>query len=356
LVTQADQNASSSAPDYPAGTVRENTDAVAFSNTAGMKIVAHGVDRRNYKRSIGGNPALGELKEEWSVHRLEGVIRDDQEPSYVIDWLANMESAYLWPDVSEETTEVIKTLKLSGSPEGPTLKSSSKGNGLSRNCARLRIGGYEMYLFASKGTAIQKEKSPGCLLYVGNPSADFRERIRTCLSFALGRYLVSLGCSCFSDEWKLTSFSALSPYSLGGAAFRLASMAPAPLGTQFEWEINTAVLGRFVESILAHYTALKFRSLSWAYWHAVCATSHIAPVHFGAAIEALQRRYVKANNAVDTSLLIAEDWNTLKSVVEAAIPGLSAKEEIKTILTNKISDFNRAPQSLGICLKLEAAP
>src|ERR1700722_7562209 len=299
LVTHAEQNASSSTPVYPAETVRENTDAVTFSNIAGMKIVAHGVDRRHHTRSISGNPALGELKEEWSVHRLEGVTRDDNEPTYVIDWLANAESAYLWPDASEETTEVIKTLTFSGSPEGPTLKSSSKGNRLSRNCAKLQIGGYEMYLCASKGTPSQTERNPGRLLYVGNPSADFREKVRTCLSFALGGYLVYLGCSRFSEDWKLISFSALSPYSLGGAAFRLPPRPPSPLGTQFEWEINAAVLGRFAESILTHYTALKFGSLSWAYWHAVCATPHIAPVHFGAAIEALQRRYLRANNSVD---------------------------------------------------------
>src|SRR5215469_15206755 len=119
LRTQAEQNATSAAPIYPPGTVRFNTDAVALSNRAGMKIVAQGVDRRNYSRSISGNPALGELKEEWSVHQLEGMIRDDKEPSYVIDWLTNVGSAYFWPDDSEETTEIGKTLKLSVSTDGP---------------------------------------------------------------------------------------------------------------------------------------------------------------------------------------------------------------------------------------------
>src|SRR5579863_3625634 len=52
LTTQADQDAKSSAPAYPAGTVRINTDSVTFANNAGIKIIAHGVDCRHFTRSI----------------------------------------------------------------------------------------------------------------------------------------------------------------------------------------------------------------------------------------------------------------------------------------------------------------
>jgi hypothetical protein len=49
---------------------------------------------------------------------------------------------------------------------------------------------------------------------------------------------------------------------------------------------------------------------------------------------------------VDTSLLEPEDWKILKDAVEVAIPGLSARNEIKAVLGNKVFDLNKAPQSL----------
>jgi len=34
---------------------------------------------------------------------------------------------------------------------------------------------------------------PGCIIYVGNPDEEFRKKVRTAISFALGVYLVDLG-------------------------------------------------------------------------------------------------------------------------------------------------------------------
>ena len=54
------------------------------------------------------------------------------------------------------------------------------------------------------------------------------------------------------------------------------SMPPSPLGTRFLWEIDREILSRMVNSLYSHYDALGFGKLSWAYWHAVSATLHIA--------------------------------------------------------------------------------
>ena len=85
-----------------------------------------------------------------------------------------------------------------------------------------------------------------------------------------------LGCSSFCEKWFLVSFHAVSAYSLGGNARELPSMPPSPLGTRFLWEIDREILSRMVNSLYSHYDALGFGKLSWAYWHAVCATLHIA--------------------------------------------------------------------------------
>jgi hypothetical protein len=48
-------------------------------------------------------------------------------------------------------------------------------------------------------------------------------------------------------------------------------------------------LQRMVEKLVSAYHTLDLANLAWAYWHARTAAVHIAPAHFGAAIEALQR-------------------------------------------------------------------
>jgi hypothetical protein len=347
LETHAEQTATSNAVVHPAGTVQQNTDSVTFSTGVGIKVVAHGVQSRNHSISFHGNPALGELKEKSSVHRLEGILRSDKEPRYVVDWLVNVDDVYQWPDITDEMTEITKTRRLSGGSDSPTLRSSRKSNSLTRNCVRLCVGGYEMYFCTCKGLDAGKNSEGGFILYVGNPSDDFRDQIRTCFSFALGEYLVYLGSSSFCENWGLLSFRAMSAYSLGGAAFKLPPMPPAPLGMHYDWELNPALLSRLVGSIFSQHSTLKFGSLSWAYWHAVCATPHIAAVHFGAAIEALQRSYLEGHeNLIKTTLIEKDAWKQLKASAEAAVGGLETDNDTKQLLRNKLAGLNEPPHSV----------
>jgi hypothetical protein len=71
--------------------------------------------------------------------------------------------------------------------------------------------------------------NPECFLLallLRDPSDDLRDKLRRCLSFCLGIYLVYLGSSWFDEAWHLVRFEAISAYSLGGRAARLAPMPP----------------------------------------------------------------------------------------------------------------------------------
>src|SRR6202163_4783348 len=70
-----------------------------------------------------------------------------------------------------------------------------------------------------------------------------------------------------------------------GWQFDLPVLPPSPLGPTYQHELTAPALSRIVNGIYAQYDALNFRSLAWAYWHALCSTTHISGVHYGALIE-----------------------------------------------------------------------
>lgn len=348
LETVSGQDAKSNAISHPPGTVRTNTDTATLLSVGGTTTVTlTGVQPLTHIRSISPNPALGELQEKSSIHELTGHTQNQNEPKYAIDWLANVEGCFLWPDTTDDAIVTTKTLTIGSGENAPTLTHTGKQGGGSRNCVKLNVEGNEIYLCTSASQSAKEIKKPGFILYIGTPTEEFREKVRVCLSFSLGVYLVHLGHSIFCKDWHLVSFKAISAYALGGRAFEIPPAPPAPLGMKYEWEIDRAILSRMVNSICTHYDALNFRSLNWAFWHAVCATPHIAAVHYGAAVEALQRAYVKYNPATyQTTLLCHGHWSILKHAANAAVAAMPISNQTKKILQNKISGLNSKPQSV----------
>ena len=146
------------------------------------------------------------------------------------------------------------------------------------------------------------------------------------------------------------SFNAVSAYSLERKVFDNPIMPPAPLGTQIPAGIatnllNPASLSRMVNAIYSKYDELQFGDLNWAYWHAVCAVPHIAAAHFGAAIESLQRAYLKSHPGSIAQRLITDKGvlKSLKSGMLGVISQASIDEDTRKILENKISNLNQAP-------------
>jgi hypothetical protein len=202
-----------------------------------------------------------------------------------------------------------------------------------------------MYLCSLTLEMPNERRRPGCIMYCGTPDDKFREKIRHSVSFALGTYLVHLGSSFFNNKWHLVSFKSVGGYSLAMRAFDLPALPPAPLGEKYQWEINPTHFTRAVKAIFDNYDMLQFQSLSWQYWHALCATMHIAGVHFGAAIEALQRSYIDAHKDRFQTALIPDrtEWKKLAKPIFAAIAALPVSEPIKRALCNKVGGLNQPP-------------
>jgi hypothetical protein len=118
-------------------------------------------------------------------------------------------------------------------------------------------------------------------------------------------------------------------------------VSPVPLGDKYENEIGHVRFSRLVNSLYSNYEVCDFDHVSWSYWHAVCAPIHIAAVHYGASIEALQNSYIAHHGKnFKTSLIEKEDilksfTSTIHIVVERAIIYEKLKKEflrIKLIL------------------------
>ena len=72
-------------------------------------------------------------------------------------------------------------------------------------------------------------------------------------------------------------------------------------------------------------------NLSWGYWHALCATPHIAAVHFGAAIEMLIRQYVATMPDQFPQKIIddAAVWNSFRVLIDETVSKLEIPEPKK---------------------------
>jgi hypothetical protein len=349
LETHCDEDAKSTAIEHPAGTVRMNTDAIELTSIGDVKARAVGVQPLRVLTSINYETGARGLREESRIFQyIEGTMPVDAEIAYTIDWLENVQGRdFVWPDTIKNTKEITETRTI-GHDGGITLSSVDEDRSFGQGCVGFSVAGIKLYLCTSWRDKPAEGSKPGCIVYTGAPNEDTKLKIRTALSYALGVYLVYLGSTTYSSEWHTIYFKSVSAYSIGRRVFDLPVLPPAPLGSRFEHEITSAALSRMVNGIHSHYDELKFGSLSWAYWHALCATMHIAAVHFGAAIEALQRNYVSAHPQNFKTTLVSDPatWRTLSCDMRRAISNLSISDEDKRILGDKLGNLNETPRGV----------
>ncbi|MEI9980437.1 MAG: hypothetical protein WDN23_15825 [Edaphobacter sp.] len=313
----------------------------------GLEAVAVGVHVDRTHTKWHDDPAQGELVQDCSVHRLAGsVFAEGRDIAFVVDWLENLDCVFIWPDTIKTSSNNESTVTLGTGTGSITIRGSSGPEGSRRQCVRLVIDGQNLFVCCAEKSKADRHSKRGYIVYEGNPSADFRDRVRRCLSFALGLYLVYLGYTAFDSQWATVQFEAVSAYSLSGRAFDLGPMPPAPLGTRYEWEVDPAMLSRSANALFAEYKNLNFGVVSWAYWHAAAAAPHIAGAHYGAAIQSLERAFLKTTKSkVNRTLLPKTDWEILKVEFENVLAAKDISPDVAQILNNKLKHFNEAPQS-----------
>jgi hypothetical protein len=350
LETRCPPEAKSTSPERPSGTVRLNTDNAQIESPGGVKVTLLGVTPYLYQTSHSGTER-GELTELAEIHRLSGTVRDDADACYTIEWLENLpHRPFVWPALIRTERETATTRKIGLDDDGITLFDKESRISSGRTAAKLTLAGVTTYVCALDRKESDGLKKPGCIIYVGLPNDEFRNKARTALSFALGTYLVELGSAVYDKEWRLASFTARRGYSIDGKVLDLPVLQPAPLGLR-EWrdELNPIPFARLVNAILEKYEELDFGNLSWAYWHALCATPHIAGVHFGAAIEMLLRKYAETKPDRFPRQIISDRtaWSGFSAEVDAAISKLGISETQKAALRLNIGGLNSVHRGVG---------
>ena len=339
LETEAAPNAKSTAVPYPSGTVRFNTNQAELVNISGIRAVLSGVQTRSVRRS-------GGLKEIAAVHLLTATPGDLGTTAYTIEWLENVPaSPFFWPD-SIRTVNETATTSVALAEDCITISGSDRRDSISQAAVRLTVAGNTLYLCTFGRDDPGRKIKSGCVIYVGTPDDLTRKKIRTALGFALGVYLIEIGHTLYDQGWQIVSATARSAYSLSQKAFDLVPMPLAPLSDRkFQYDLGRTKLTRMVNALFSAYEMLDLGNLSWAYWHARTATVHIAPAHFGAAIEALQRAYIEAHpDTIATTTVVRAQWKELKDAVDRVIAAAIIPEDSKAILSGNVHIINRAPQ------------
>ena len=346
LETKAARTAKSRAVQHPSGMVTLNTEQVELANISGIKAVLSGVQTRSVS-TLQDGPRLSGLKEIAGIHQLTVTPGDPEKAAYTIEWLENLPvSPFIWPDSIRFETETTTVWSIALSEDGITLSDADRRGGLHYAAARLTVAGNALYVCALGKLDGSSGIKPGCIIYIGTPDDLARKKIRTALSLALGVYLIELGHTLYDQEWQIVFAAVRSAYSLGQRAFDLLPMPLAPLSDRnWQHDLGRAKLTQLVNALFSAYEALDLGNLSWAYWHARTATVHIAPAHFGAAIEALQRAYDKSHpGLIATTVLDRAQWKPLKDAISRVIAAATIPEDSKAIMSGNVHKINHAPQ------------
>ena len=347
LETRTAPDAKSTAAEHPSGTVRITTECASLENIGGVKVKLTGVIPYRVRTSTNYRTGQDEHVEEAKIHALETVVRSGVDARYTIDWLENLPmSPFVWPDFVETKIETATARKVGLRDDGITLFSTDTGQSSTRAAAKIVVAGTEIYVCALHRRDNDDLVKPGCIIYVGDPDDTFRKKVRNAISFALGVYLVDLGSAVYSKDWEIISFKSRSAYSIDRKVLDLVVLPPAPLGARWQHAIDRVPFARLVNAAFQHYEALDFGNLSWAYWHALCATPHIASVHFGAAIELLLRQYAAMKPDQFPQGIIGDRviWKRLSGQVQEAIANLEIPDEKKSALRENIGGLNRVHQ------------
>jgi hypothetical protein len=342
LETEGPIDAIPAAVYMPAGTVYFNTDQVKLTNPGGYEAVLTGVGVFS-RESISNVAPIWTLKEVARVHHMTVTLDDPGKAAYTIEWLDNLRAdPFIWPDAIRTTKETTKTVSIAPTHEGITITSADRGTGSSNGAAKLEVAGQTLYICAPRQGNPDAKVERGYIVYIGTPDDLFRRKIRTALSFSLGVYLAELGHTLCDQEWNIVSATSRRAYNLAKRTFDVEPMPLARLSSRgSKYDLGRTELTRMMNALVADYDRLDLGNLSWAYWHACTATPHIAPAHFGAAIEALQRAFIKSSQTkIATKILDHEQFEILKAAIaDAQIP-----DDRKIALKANLNGINRLPQ------------
>ena len=325
---------------------------IQFRHAAGWIGAARGVIARGYhsQSNSGDEP---ETVETFSAHSVEWNFQRKIDPAYVVEWIANVPQGFIWTEPVRFEVTRTSTKSIGSGDAGIRMTGSSRSTGGSR-ALHIRASEFDLYVMNSIDGENDSRRS-GQIVYRGSPDQTFRDKVRTCLSFVLGRPLVYLGYTAYCPEWIPTFMKSIDGFSIDGAVFKLHALPPFPINEgRYANIIDQDLVSVIVNALLMKFDEIKFNELSWAYWYAVCAPVHATAIHFGGVIEQLQKNAGNLISPTRGKLLDDETWRSLNGVISQWLKTAKLESDIKNILAGKISSLDRAPADLVLKRLLDA--
>ncbi|HEY3431938.1 MAG TPA: hypothetical protein VGK09_05260 [Rhodocyclaceae bacterium] len=329
-----------------AGTVRTSVDTATIELISGLTVHLRGV--RSYSERTHTNASGEGFKEETSsIHSIEA-FKDGKTISCAIEWVGNVDtSTYHYPDWTSGD-EVVTSTRTFGRSSNIFFKQQTDSKEYyGSSCLRLEVGGCELFLALNRDFKDDAIPGSGFILYKGFPDKEVRDKIRDCLSFALGRPLVYLGYTLLTEDSDFVGFQAVGAHSVDGKLYAIHTCPPAPVSKSSFNFIEQDVISNTVNKLFASYEDLNFLHVSWIYWHALCAPIHTRAAQLGAGIEALQNAFRKLNrNGYSTTLLESKDAKYLRESFLTLVDAMNIDPDIKKALENKANGLNDVSQNM----------
>jgi hypothetical protein len=265
----------------------------------------------------------------------------DGRAATLIDWIENLDSrGYHYLGERRQRLDIDRVeLRFGEGDDAHILSNENKTDNTCYGALRFEFPDFTAWL--DELNEVSGVIRPGRIVYRGTPSIETRRRFREVLGFALGNCLLHRGTTALDESGHILWTSATVPNPFGSRIFAAHAEPPAPVGANVHL-IEQARLAPIVRALFDHYDELGFRALNWAYWHAVCAPIHIAPVHFGGAIEMLQSSYMAANPlAVSRNIVLDEGWERLGRALKSTIKqDQNLDSGARSVILSKIGYIN----------------
>ncbi|WP_177340793.1 hypothetical protein [Comamonas thiooxydans] len=271
--------------------------------------------------------------------------------AYVVDWVENMSSPYLWPHCEKTTDTHTEMREIHVGSINIRIPNEVSETGRSANCAVLTIGPHQVIVGKSTFKPPKHAKDPGYIMYLGSIDEQDRDKIRNILAFLLGNYFVHLGWTAFSDTWEPVEFNALSASTFVDLAHAQSGIPPGPLDLKIFTGLDPSLLSSIATGLYEKYELYDLRTVFWNYWHAKASPIHMSAAHYGALIEKLQNSFMKANMAKGRLPIINDEptWLALLAKLQETLAGTADTLEPaeQEMLSKKLNGLNNAPQSLS---------
>lgn len=271
----------------------------------------------------------------------------DNPIDYAVDHIANLPSNYIWPAAANTKEHGSQEICFSGNPPITISRPLPKKENFSRNSARFDLGEYTVVIGTIKQNQTLNLKNPGFIYYSGNPDKETREKIRACLSFALGLPLIHLGSRFYTQAGGLVGFESNSPETMGGRAWSLVSQPFAPITSNRTNILDACLLQNVANAFFENYHSMDLKSFMFRLWHAEVSPSHMKAAYYGAMIESIQKTETsKPDSKISHTIIEKSEYRKAIRILSRFLEKQDIQPDSKDLFLKKIQNGNTAPQRI----------